>query len=83
MIVKMTKLSDNENKWVDETGVKNGILGYLKEEPKIGMALTLWYADHMDSAYLNITRIKHMEFFENTWIVTTINSQYKIEKISD
>lgn len=83
MIVRFTKLSDNQNKWVDGTGVRDGVLGYLPHEPLIGHQIVLFYSHKQDSAMLYTTPVKTIQYSDNRWTVLTKNSIYIVEKVGE
>ena len=83
MIVKLTKLSDNPNKWVDGTGVRDGILGFIPHEPRIGLQLVLFYNWKQDSAMLYTTPVKTIQYSDSRWTIMTLNSIYIVEKVGD
>lgn len=84
MIVKMTKTSSNENKRVDGI-VRDGVLGYISHEPRIGEGVTLFYADEArkDSLIFYTTPVKRIAYEEGSWTINTQNSTYLIQEVRD
>jgi hypothetical protein len=86
VIIRLKKVSDNENKWVDELGVKSarGVLAYMKNEPQIGHQFVAFHAENNDNAMLITSLVKQITYDggEN-WTIKTCNSTYEIEAVRE
>ena len=83
MKVNIKKLSKNTNVWVDGLGIKDGIIGWIKNAPSVGDSMLIFCEDNNDHAMLRTTPIKTIKYDENKWTVTTKNSEYEVNKLSD
>lgn len=83
MIVKITKLSDNENAWVDSTGIKEGLVGYVNMLPQIGHELTLFHEREKDQHMMRLTELQNIQLVgERKYLLTTKNSVYLMENVT-